>query len=68
MNSHRLVLEGRSQPEHNLYIQSLSASKDPRERKELNIVNLTPPAALINWGFILQKSEAGKISFYLDIP
>lgn len=48
MNSHRLVLEGRSQSEHNLYIQSLTASKDSRERKELNIVNLMPPAVLVN--------------------
>lgn len=44
-NNHRLPLEARSKAEHNLYFLSTALSKDPWERKKLNIVNLVSPNA-----------------------
>lgn len=68
LNNCRLPLEGRSEAEHNVCPQSTTASKDYRERKELNIANSVPPVASINWGFIIWKPEAGETSFSPDIP
>lgn len=48
LNNHRLPLEVESKEEHNLYFLSTILSKDPRERKKLNIVNSVSPNASIN--------------------
>lgn len=46
-NNQRLPLEARSKAQRNLYFLSTALSKDPRERKKLNIVNLVSPNASV---------------------